>query len=262
MLKGGADVDATDAQDRTALQLTGYPNNAKKCAKVLKAHAAMAGSKDFGKRSKDLHLNRDESPFMSAPRQSRPEAIQRIDASEPTVSQSVCAASVDTVRTSDAFFDLLRTEIAPGKSTVQFSWLDAEQRLRFEGQRVRVEDEERRLQAALLEAAGLVLDPASNRSTLDDKVQEPVKLTHYEVHGEVDRDLDEEQDLSSIRPSSAQLPVEVIELAPPVVKWLDRADQPGREMLLSRLSRLMRGHRSYALSKRLQNTRYDVLQKP
>ena len=74
VLKGGADVDASDSQDRTALQLTGYPNNAKKCAKVLKAHAAMAGSKDFGKRSKDLRLNRDESIFLSARRQSRPEA--------------------------------------------------------------------------------------------------------------------------------------------------------------------------------------------
>ena len=145
------------------------------------------------------------------------------------------------------FFDFLRTEIAPEKSTVQFSWLNAEQRLRFEGQRVRVEDEKRRLQAALLEAAGLVLDPASNRSILDDNVHEPVKLTRYEVHGEVDRKLEKEQDLSSRRPPSTQVRVEMIELAPLVVKWLDRADQPGREIqvLLSRLSRLMRGRRSY-----------------
>jgi hypothetical protein len=49
--------------------------------------------------------------------------------------------------------------------------------------------------------------------------------------------------------------VDVIELAPPAVKWLERANQRGREMLLSRLTRLMQGHRSYALSKRLQNTR-------
>jgi hypothetical protein len=50
----------------------------------------------------------------------------------------------------------------------------------------------------------------------------------------------------------------MIEFAPLTIKWLERADKKGREMLLRRLKRLAEGKHSYALSKRLQNTQNPI----
>ena len=305
LLEGGADVDATDAQKRTALQLARL-QNAKQCAKLLKAHVAKLGSKRFGKRANGLNTlisgegsvlprrRRAKAAIMTqtgptdpaAASQSLSAVVDNGRTSEATTtqtepkdpaaaSQSPKSAVVDDGRTSEAFFNLLRAKIGLDVRTIQFSWVDTEQRFKLAELRVKADEEERRLQAALLEAAALTLDSARDQSLSS---QDPLNTTINDSDGDLEGESgdeqnssasipindedgglhgesDDEKNSSANMPTPGQPPVEVIELAPPAVKWLERANQQGRELLLSRLSRLMRGHRSYALSKRLQNTR-------
>jgi ankyrin repeat protein len=245
LLERGADADITSEGWTSLLQLLDF-HNAKQCEKLLKTHAASV--RGFGKRSVRHQSNADsQQPRGRA-------TTNEIGSTNSTVARGLklqSPAAVAVYQTSDDFFNHLHAQMrAIGADQGQFSWVDAEQQFKseFTGLRARDEEEEKRLQAALLEAAGL-----------DRKYDPPEpcwpSLDDFDGESDVDSETEQKDYARAGGAMSGQLQVDIIELAPPAVKWLERANQPERDMLLSRLTRLMQGHRSYALSKRLQNTR-------
>ncbi len=253
LLERGADADLVTSEGWTALQLAGLCN-AKQCVKLLKTHAARV--RGFGKRSV-----RHQSHAHSQQPGGLAESIGFTNSVAANVLKLPSPAAVIAYRNSDEFFEYLLSEMKViGTDQVQFSWIDAEQQFKseFTGRRVRDEEEEKRLQAALLEAAGL--DTKEDQQSFESRSLESCWSSLDDFDGESEVETERMDHSRACGAMTGQPLVDVLELAPPAVKWLENADPRGREMLLSRLTRLMQGHRSYALSKRLQNTRYLLLQ--
>ncbi len=233
LLASGADSEITNTEGKTALRLASE-NRFGKCLKLLRAHA--------DKKSK-------AQPPAAAPSDCRAEgsssaAEQRVAGRLPLLSP-------------DGFFDLLRARAAVGSDLLipeQFSWSDAQLEVQTAGSE---EEDDKILDAALRKAAELVVEEGIRDSDLGPAVREGIVSDEenlpYQQYNTAGDDGD-----PSLREGCGmddQPPLDEIELAPLVIKWLDKADRHAREMLLSRIGRLARGHRSYALSKRLKNTR-------
>jgi hypothetical protein len=262
LLAGGADAVAVDAAGRTALYVASK-RGASQCFKLLKAHADKMPKASLRSAVPVLHPNAE----------ARAPAPRGGETAPPKTSQPPAPPSQQgALLPADAFFDLLRAGAALGPDLLQFSWADAQSEAPLQATSMEEvgggQGEEDMLSAALREAAGLVVQqddsegvpdvgpgveagpaaaakaPLSPAESSSRQLQSPGRMG-----AAGDASEEGEGDMAE------QPPLDEIVLAPLADRWLDKADRPAREMLLSRLDRLARGRRSYALSKRLKNTR-------
>ena len=236
LLACGADPDVADAKGRTALDIAPKGSS---CRRLLRAHAS---------RRPEASESRPTAPLGEAekPSEKTPRALM-----------------------ADDFFDRLRAEASRGQGQQileQFSWAAAQLQAQalVSGGPAEAEaeaEEEDMLDAALSEAKRLVVDEDSGGP--EPRPGDGAEEGPLPAARELGRPPRGGTDPTAVGEASGEgggaafdrPPLEEIELAPLAVRWLERAGGLARGMLLSRLDRLARGRRSYALSKRLQGTR-------
>jgi hypothetical protein len=152
-----------------------------------------------------------------------------------------------------AFFNELKAKVA-ARSDVSvhiFSWADAKLKIDMTSSGDAQQEEEFMLQAAMLGATELDLDE-KNETDLTQPEEILLVAKIAPCVGDICSDDDAGHQMTG------QPPLDVIEFSPLAMKWIERADEKGREMLLMRIKRLAEGRRSYALSKRLKSTQNPI----
>ncbi len=185
--------------------------------------------------------------------------LRAFDAVKSKIQTAITSGGTKSVfqfeeKTAPALFDILQAKVAARSGEpkqTSFSWAAAKVKIDMTGGSDAEQAEESMLQAAMLDAAELDLDEESEEAS-NSKAEETSSTWSITPRT---GDKYSENDTGQI---PNQPPLDVIEFAPLTMKWLERADKKGREMLLRRVKRLAEGHRSYALSKRLQSTQNPI----
>jgi hypothetical protein len=233
-----------------------HSNNESQNGEMISRNAVTLGNDTEGSNSQNVATRKEHMQ-----RGKRSTRMQRaFDAVNVKIQSVITSSGTKSVfhfaeRPASALFDTLQAKVAAravgeAKQT-PFSWADAKLKIDMTGGSDAEQAEESMLRAAILDAAELDRDEeAAGDSSLDPQPHESSWLRSAKPHSGDGAD-------ASLRIED-QAPLDIIEFAPLTMKWLERADRKGREMLLRRVKRLAEGQRSYALSKRLQSTQNPI----
>jgi ankyrin repeat protein len=240
LLASGADTEVANAEGRTAMYVASKRGSSQ-CFKLLREHADKKSKARLLLAAPSLRRDGDFTPNAAAAGSvSEQRKARTLQVFGPAIAPPLLLA--------DAFFDLLRAGSTAGRDRripEQFSWANAQLALQVPATGPEEGGEEDMVDAAMREVVierDSDLSPGVVDGSVPGKENAP-RLPQGRLGDDGDILMAE------------QPPLDEIELAPLAMKWLDKADRPAREMLLSRLGRLAQGRRSYALSKRLKNTR-------